>query len=115
LPSFWKAILFATSIYFLGSVSIHAREENAVPHVDAVLQDKVAQSRGSLVPVLITCEGQCEEIMKALKAAKIQITSTGSLVFGIIGAEITSEELDVLKSIKGISAIEYDEETQILN
>lgn len=82
--------------------------------VDSELLTQLERAGNSRVPVLISCENECKPVVKSLKQAGIRITSTQSMVLGSIGAEITADQLVVVKKIPGISAIEYDSEVKAL-
>ena len=86
-----------------------------MPNIDPVLMERLAQGGGKPVPVLVVCGDRCAAVTAALTQAGIKVTSTESAVLGSIGAEISPAQLETIKSIKGISAIEYDQEAEMLN
>ena len=80
-----------------------------MPAVDAELLKLFEQAQGKPVPVLITCQSECESVVTALKRKRIRITNTKSMILGVIGAEVTADQLEDIKSVPGISAIEHDQ------
>jgi transcriptional regulator with PAS, ATPase and Fis domain len=54
-----------------------------------------------------------QEVLEAIEAIQITVTSTLSMVLGSLAVRITSQELKRLKAIPGISAIEFDRSAQI--
>ena len=84
-------------------------------NIDSEVLRHLNQARGGSVPIIITCGDECESVVEALNRARILVTNTGSMVLGSIGASITADQLDVLKSIPAIYAVEHDKEAHILN
>jgi hypothetical protein len=83
--------------------------------VDSELLTQLERAGNRAVPVLISCENECKSVIKSLEQAGIRITSTQSMVLGSIGAEITADQLEIVKKIPGVSAIEYDTEVKALH
>ena len=90
-------------------------EGNSMATVDPQVTEKLKQAGDRSVPVLIVCGDACDSVRKALDKAGVKISSTESMVLGSIGAEITADQMETVKSIPGISYIEFDEEAKALH
>ena len=62
-------------------------------------------------PVVIVCEDDCSSIIDALAAEGTEIDK-GAVDLGILRAVVDQAKLAALKDIKGVVAIEPDEEVQ---
>ena len=85
-------------------------------HIDPELKRKLAQNNKQPVAAIVSCEGTCEDVIKRLRAAGVIISSTESALLGVIMIQLTKAQLEHLESakIEGITAIEYDRETRIM-
>jgi hypothetical protein len=85
-------------------------------HIDPELKRKLAQNIEQPVAAIVSCEGKCEEVIERLKSAGVIISSTESMLVGIIMIQLTRDQLEHLESAKipGLLAIEYDRETRIM-
>ena len=80
--------------------------------VDPEILQQLERTSCKTIPVLVICNNECESVVKALEQAGIQVTNTESSIMGSIGAEITAEQLEIIKAVPGVSAIEYDQEAK---
>ena len=85
-----------------------------MPTVQPLLSEKLKEAGCQPVPVLVVCEDQCQSVADALSAKGIKITRSGSMELGIIPAEIIADQLESVTSLPGVSAVEYDEEAEVL-
>ncbi len=83
--------------------------------VQPLLLEKLQEAGTSPVPVLLVCEDNCQLAEKALAQTGVKITGKDSASLGILNAEITSEQLQSVQSLTGITAVEFDEEAQIFS
>ena len=82
--------------------------------VEQELMEQLDCAGNKPVSVIITCQSKCDAVLKALEDAGVRILSTESMVLGSIAAEITKDQLSILQSVAGISAIECDREVRAL-
>ena len=99
-------------VLVMGSATIAGSTSMAT--VQPMLLEKLKEARGQRVSVLVVCEDACQSVADALERQGIQIAREGSMDLGTIAAEITADQFEAVKSIPGISALEYDEEAEIL-
>ena len=83
-------------------------------YIDPLVSEKLESIDETSVPVLIVCDEQCPAVVLALQNEGIAVTNAESAEMGSVGASITSAQLEKLKSIPGISAVELDQEAHIL-
>ncbi len=89
-------------------------ESNCMNVVEQELIEQLDSAGNKPVSVIITCQSKCDAVLKALEDAGVRILSTESMVLGSIAAEITKDQLSILQSVAGISAIECDREVRAL-
>lgn len=82
--------------------------------IDQEVFEKLDKAGDQPVSVIITCEDECSAVHKALRDGGINVTGTDSMILGSLAAQITKDQLPFLKTISGISAIEYDREAKAL-
>ncbi len=84
-------------------------------NIDKELLEQLNRAGGRPVPIIITCQSECESIVKDLEQAGIRIISKESIVLGTISAEITIDQIEIIREIPGVCAVEYDQEAKALD
>lgn len=82
--------------------------------IDPKIYDLFKLFSGKPVPIIIVFDTNEKAILQSLSNAGIQITSRDTSLFGCLMAEISSGQIDALKTIPGIIEIEYDQDVKIL-
>lgn len=106
--------LISVTLAVLLMSNVELIEGSPMVTVDSEILKQFEQTNCKIVPVIIICHDECEPIVTALKRAGIKVSSTESSILGSIGAEITADQVEIIKDLSGISAIEYDQEVNAL-
>lgn len=85
-------------------------------HIDPELKRQLAQRIEKPVAAIVSCEEKCEGVIERLRESGIIVSSTESKLVGVIMIRLTKDQLEHLESVQipGISAIEYDRETRVM-
>ena len=83
--------------------------------VDPQILEQLEKNSEQPVPVVISCQDDCQSMVSALEKIGIRIVDSESKIFGIFSAEIISDQVEILKKQPGVTAIEYDEEAGIFD
>jgi hypothetical protein len=81
--------------------------------VDPLVITHLESAGGRSIPVLIVCDESCSSVVAALEREGIHVTNIAGIELGSIGASITRDQLDRMRSIPGIDAVEYDQDVGI--
>ena len=69
---------------------------------------------GELMKVIVTCGERCEEVTEELRNAGISVTNIERMLVGSVDALVTHEQLQSIRTIPGVIAVEPDEEVKAL-
>lgn len=99
----------------LGAPTIPSQPSSSMPSIDSSVVTMLEKAGGEPIQVLIVCDESCDPVLSALKREGIAVTNTGSVELGSIGASINQVQLDKLKSIPGITAVEFDQDVHMFD
>lgn len=83
--------------------------------IDPILIEKLNNPTAKNVPALVVCEDHCKSVYNKIRDLGIHVSNPDTVMLGVVSVQISKRDLDQLKSISGISSIEYDEEVNIQN
>lgn len=89
-------------------------ESLAMDVIDPKIMEQFKSAGNKPISVIITCQSECKAVVEALENAGIKITNIDSMILGSIAAEINKDQLNILQTISGISAIELEQEERAL-
>lgn len=112
------AVIFVTVVFTVLScydrIVNNFQEPTPMTFIDPLVLREFESTDATSVSVLIVCDELCSSVVSALQREGIVVTNTGSAELGSVGASITRSQLEKLKYIPGISAVELDQKVEIL-